>query len=233
MQFFLQPRVVINVVVPQRLLDHQQVELVEAAQVLDLIESVGGVRIATERDVRPLRSNSFENIHIPARLDLDFDAPVARIQFYLDFFQKLLHRVLNSNRNTARDFASGPSQQLPQRQPLLSCFGIPQRIFNRSLRHAMGANLAHEHRPFTPRFDLTPNDRRREIARNRRPSAVNPFTAVKRILAGHAFAPSINSPAMSGDEKNAAAVSASETGLKKVDQRHANFAQSDGFDLHK
>ena len=45
-QFFLQAGVVKNVVVPERLFDHQQVELIEGAQVLDLIERVGGVGVA-------------------------------------------------------------------------------------------------------------------------------------------------------------------------------------------
>src|SRR5579859_5338471 len=76
-QFFLQTRVVVDVVVPKRLLDHQQIELIEEPEVLDLIEGVGGVRVATEGDVGPARADAFENVDVPAGLDFDFDATVA------------------------------------------------------------------------------------------------------------------------------------------------------------
>src|SRR5437763_9900325 len=45
LQFALQPCVIIDVVVPQRLLDHQQLEAIEFSQVLKLVESVGRVGV--------------------------------------------------------------------------------------------------------------------------------------------------------------------------------------------
>src|ERR1700757_1166293 len=52
-QFLLQARVIVDVVIPQRLLDHEEIELIELSQVLHLVERVGGVRIAAQRDVGP------------------------------------------------------------------------------------------------------------------------------------------------------------------------------------
>ena len=40
---------IVDVVVPQRLLDHQQVELIELLQMLDLVQRVGGIGVATEK----------------------------------------------------------------------------------------------------------------------------------------------------------------------------------------
>src|SRR5438270_4690621 len=104
---------VVNIVVPKRLLDHQQIELVEFAQVLDLIQRIGGIRIATQDDVRPARANLFENIDIPSRLHLDLDASVTGSQFRLDLFQQLFDRILDADGNTALDLTAGPAQQLP------------------------------------------------------------------------------------------------------------------------
>ena len=37
---------------------------------------------------------------------------------------------------------------------------------------------------------------------------------------------------MHGDQQDAAAVGASKAGLEKMDERHVNFAERDGFNLH-
>jgi hypothetical protein len=84
-QFFLQAGVIEDVVVPKRLLDHQQVELIEAPQVFDLIERVGGVGVAAQRDIGPARADFLQHIDIPARLHFHLDAAVTGGQFDLDF----------------------------------------------------------------------------------------------------------------------------------------------------
>ena len=61
LQLLLQPGVEIQVVVPQRLLDHQQSKLVEFLQVLDIIKSVRRVRVATDQDVRPALANALQH----------------------------------------------------------------------------------------------------------------------------------------------------------------------------
>jgi hypothetical protein len=38
---------------------------------------------------------------------------------------------------------------------------------------------------------------------------------------------------MSGEQQNAAAVGTSKARLEKMDERHVNFADCDGFDLHR
>ena len=86
-QFFLQASVVENVVVPERLLDHQQIELIEGPQVFYLVERVGGVGVAAQCDVGPARADFLQHVYIPARFDLHFDAAVARRQFDFDFIE--------------------------------------------------------------------------------------------------------------------------------------------------
>ena len=88
-QFLLQPRMIVDVVIPQRLLDHQQVELVEIAQVLHLVKGVGRVRIAAQGDIRPTRANAFQHVHVPPRFHLHLNPAISRRQFRLYLAQQL------------------------------------------------------------------------------------------------------------------------------------------------
>ena len=231
-QFFLQARVIVDVVVPQRLLDHQQIELVELAQVLDLIERVGGIGVATQRDVGPARADAFEHVHVPAGLDFDFDAAVSGGQFDLDFFQQLLDRILNADGNAAGNLAARAAQQLPQGLLLLRGFGVPESIFERGLGHAVGAHFGEQRRALAGGVDALAQQRGDQILRQRRPGALDPLAAVKGIFADHTFAPAVDAFAVDGDQQNAAAVGAAEARLEKVDERHLNFAECDGFNFH-
>ena len=61
----------------------------------------------------------------------------------------------------------------------------------------------------------------------------DPFAAVERIFAGDAFSPAVDAFAVRGEQQNAAAIGASKARLKKMDERHVNFAEGDGFNLHR
>src|SRR5271166_808308 len=64
------------------------------------------------------------------------------------------------------------------------------------------------------------------------PGRVQPFRAVIRILAGHTFAPTVDPVTVRGYQENTAAISSAKTRLKKMDERHVNFAECDGFEFH-
>src|SRR5579863_28042 len=64
------------------------------------------------------------------------------------------------------------------------------------------------------------------------PRTISPLTTVKRIFAGHTLAPAVDSLAMRREQQNAATRGAPETRLKKMNERHLNLAQRDGFNLH-
>jgi hypothetical protein len=87
LDLFLQFRVGVDVVPPERLLDHEEVESIEATQVLDVIKCVGGVGVYGKQDVRMRVANSGNIGEVLARLNFDFYALVAGVKLRSDFFQ--------------------------------------------------------------------------------------------------------------------------------------------------
>ena len=73
----LQHGVEVEVVVPERLLDHEQIELVPVGDVVDVVEAIGGVGVAAEQDVGPALAHHGEDVGVPAGLALELDALVA------------------------------------------------------------------------------------------------------------------------------------------------------------
>src|SRR5436309_12260846 len=53
LQLLLQSGMEVKIIVPERLFDHQQVESIELLEVLDLIECVSRIGVATKDDFRP------------------------------------------------------------------------------------------------------------------------------------------------------------------------------------
>src|SRR5207245_9993918 len=52
-QFTLKPRVVIDVIVPERVFDHEQVESIEFAKMLNIIARVGHISITSQQVLAP------------------------------------------------------------------------------------------------------------------------------------------------------------------------------------
>src|SRR5579862_2961971 len=96
----------------------------------------------------------------------------------------------------------------------------------------MAANFRHQRGAVASGGNGLPDDGRRKILLDRWPRALDPFAAVVRIFAGYAFAPSVDAVTVRGDEHDAAVVEAAEARLEEMDERHLNFAEGDGFDLH-
>src|SRR4029078_12525012 len=75
-QFPLQLGMMPDVVFPQRLLDHQEFEVIELAKTLKIARPVRGIGIAAERNVGPARADSLEHVYVPPRFDLHLDSLV-------------------------------------------------------------------------------------------------------------------------------------------------------------
>jgi hypothetical protein len=71
--------VVTQIVLSKRLLDQQQVEGIELAQVRGVDEPVGAIRIYLQRDIAKALAHCTDGLDVPAWLDLELDAHVTLV----------------------------------------------------------------------------------------------------------------------------------------------------------
>src|SRR3954453_6665723 len=96
----------------------------------------------------------------------------------------------------------------------------------------MLADFAQQSRHLCPRRDGLPQQRWREVANDHVPCALDVLLAVIRLLAGNALAPAFHAVTMHGNQDDAASVGAPKARLEEMDERHLQFANCDGFNLH-
>ena len=139
----LQRRVVAEVVVVQRLLDHHQVEAIERGQVIGIRQRVSGIGVHHQRHVAARLADAGDRGDVPARPDLDLDSPIAGRPFDLHPLDELVERILDPDRHAGLDRAGACR---PARRPA----AVPARCANRShaaistrrLGHVMTADRA-------------------------------------------------------------------------------------------
>ncbi len=225
----LQLRVVDDVVVRQRLLDHHQVELIQPPQVIDVRQRVRRVRVRHQPDLRKRLPHRAHHFHVPARTDLDLDPLVARVHFGLDLLEQLLHRILNPDRHPARDLAvCSAADLLPQRLPVQPRRQVPARGLQAPARHAVPANVRAPRCHFARGFERMPEHPRRGVFLQNHPCRVHPLLVVEGVLAARHFAVAARARRVHHlHQHHLALVRASETRLEEVHQRHANLPQND------
>ena len=144
----LQLGVVDDLVVRQRLLDHHQVEFVQTFQTRRVGQRVGGVGVGHQQDVGKALAHLAHHVDVPAGLDLHLDALIAGRQLGFDLLQKLRDRILNADRNAARDLAPrAAADVLVERLAEHARFQIPDRDFQAAARHQVAANVRAFARP--------------------------------------------------------------------------------------
>ena len=65
-----------HIFVVQRLLEHHHLEFIHPSEEVDIVERVCGIGIAHQQNLGKGGSHLPHHLHVPARLDLDFDAAV-------------------------------------------------------------------------------------------------------------------------------------------------------------
>src|SRR6266567_6926374 len=221
-----------DVVIPERLLDHEQIEIIKFAQAIEISRTIGRVRIAAQHNIRPAVADLRKYFQVPPRLHFYFNSLVARRQLCLNLFQKLFMRILNSNGNSASNLGKSSAEQSPKRLLLLLSFRIPKRIFQSGLRHIVAAHPRHQLSAIFAALNLGGEQRWSQEVADRFPRSLDPFVAVKRPFAGNTLTPAINAFTMRRDQQYAAAFCPPKAGLKEVFQRHVQLAKGDGFELH-
>ncbi len=125
-----------DVLLLQRLLDQQQAERVEPAQLGDVRQRVRGVGVDLEQQlVAEAFAHGTDRLHVPAGLDLQLDARVPLGHVSLDGVQELGDRVHDADRDPARHRVPGGAQRGGERRPLGAQFGVEHRHLQRRLGH--------------------------------------------------------------------------------------------------
>ena len=131
-----------NLIVSEWLFDHHQVKLVERLQSIHIVKSVCGVGIRHELDLWKAGTDLTDNVDVPTRLDLHFDALIACRKLGFDLGEKLIDRVLDPDGDAAGDFLSGSgSNCFPQRLFTQASLEVPNSRLDASARHVVSADM--------------------------------------------------------------------------------------------
>ena len=224
LQPLLQHRVEVEIVVPQWLLDHQQLEPVPLRDVVYVGDAIGRVGIATQQYLRPARAHSLEDFSVPARLALQLDALIARLKLLCDRLQQRRGRRLNSDRDAARNHAARSTQQPCQWHPLLLRLQLPHRVLQRRLGHPVPAHLSEELGTASPADDLLAHQTRRKLLLGDDPCRVDALVGEVRMFTRHALAPSRQPAGLDLHQQNAARCGEAKARLKRKGEWHVDLA---------
>src|SRR6266571_3545432 len=98
-------------VVPfQRLLDHQQFEVIELSKMVTVFEAIGRIGIDREQDSGKCLPNGGNKIEILPRFDLEFDAAVPTAKFLRNLADHRFRVFANSKGNAARNLMLSAAQ---------------------------------------------------------------------------------------------------------------------------
>src|SRR5271165_534942 len=95
----LQHRVKVEVVRPERLLDHHKIELVPGDDGVHVLHSIRRIRVATQQNPRPAVAHRSEEFDVPAGLALQLDALISGGKLFLNLFKSCLNGGLYPNGN--------------------------------------------------------------------------------------------------------------------------------------
>src|SRR5207244_9929354 len=99
----LKGRVVDEVVVRERLLDHRRLCWVDPLEQRDVPERVRGIRVDHEGKVGKVLARGFGDLHLEARLDLQLDALVSTFELPADRLLQRVDRRLDTDGDAAKD----------------------------------------------------------------------------------------------------------------------------------
>ena len=136
----LQRLVVPEIVLRQRLLDQQQVQIIQRQQGRGVFQGVGRVGVDLQAEVREGAADRLCVAHIPAGLDLDLDAPVALRQVALDTLTSASGEAWMPTDTPTSTLSRCAAQQLAQRAALALALQIPQRHLQAGFGHRVAAH---------------------------------------------------------------------------------------------
>ena len=143
MDLLLQLRVVDDVVIGERLLDHHRSCRVDALEEPDVAKRVRRVGVEHEVEIGESLPCRLGDLDLEPGLDLELHALIAALALAGDRLHERVDRRLDADRDSAEDPLARAAKE--RRQRLLRSLGeeVPDRHLHRRLRHAVLADPGH------------------------------------------------------------------------------------------
>src|SRR5437773_11484983 len=133
----LERRVVDEIVVRERLLDHHRARRIDALEKRSVAERVGRVRVEHEGKIGEGPPRRLRDLNLEAGLDLELHTLVPALDLAADSVHERFDRWLYANGDTAQDPIAGPAEQHGERLSRALREEVPDRHLDGRLRHAV------------------------------------------------------------------------------------------------
>ncbi len=217
-----------QVVVPERLLDAEQVEGVQGGEGPAGGTGIAAIAVDLEGEGPEVGADSGDRLDVPSRVDLQLDPPVALGHPLADRSDQGLHRVGHANRDAGHHLATGRPQAGGQGLVEGLAFGIEHGKLEGRLGHPVPLHPT-EQRTHVGRREGAPGgqEARQQVASQdiHRPFGV--LGAVTRIAHGHALAPTLGALVVETDQPDIALGDRPEGRAPRLDERQAHPTQLD------
>ena len=222
-----------DVVLVQRLLDQQQVELVQLAEGRRVGERVGAVGVDLQRHFGPALADSADHVHVPAGLDLELDAAIPLGDVLGHPVEQRIERRLDADAHADRDEVLLAAQELGQRRTLRLRQQVPHRILQPGPGHRVATHPPEARHHVRGRRHLLAQHGRDEKVAQHVPGGLDRLARVPRPGPGGALAPAGEPSGVDSHQDAGTGQFAPKAGLEGIRQRHIHVVHFDAFDFHR
>ena len=208
-----------DVVLGQRLLDQEQVELVELRQLRSVGQGVGGVGVDLQEDLREALANRADRLDVVPGLDLELDAAVALREIAADDLDELGRILVDADRDAAVDGGTHGSEVLGQRDAGDPKLGVEDGHLERRLRHRMTVERPEELRDLVRGDVAGLEETRQQVTAQDVLGAVGVLRGVERSGHRDALTPAFGLGADDADEQDVSLLFDAERHPERRDHR--------------
>ena len=214
----------------ERLFDHQQAEVVERSEDVEVLEGVRGVRVDRQEDVRMVGPDRRDAVEVHPGRDLELDPPVAVGEVPVHLGTQLIGGLGDADRHAAEDGLPGRSQVRGERLAASSQLGVQHRVHEGRLRHRVAPDEAEDIVQRLRRYLRLVEQGGREERLDRTPGALVPLRTEVGLDVGDAFTPSLGVVGLDPDQDAFLARRDPERGSERPHERQPDQPELDATD---
>ena len=195
---------------------------------------VRGVGVDLQQDVvAESLAHRRDRLEVPARLDLQLDPHVARVEIALDRVEQFADRVHDADRDATRHAVAHGAEFARQRSAGRTQFGVEHAHLERRLGHPMAAELRQRRRDGVRVEVVDRGERRDEETAQHIGRGVDVLRRVQRVGHRDALAPALGVAGDDPQQQGIAARLGAEGRAERRDERHRDASQFNAGQLHR